>query len=206
MIVSGCTGSGKTRFVKRLLDNLGEMYNDTPPVATLYCYGVYQDLYDEMKRSVPNIDFHCGLPDAEMLEELSKDGEHKLVILDDLQHKAVENEEIELMFTQYCHHRHLSCIFMQQNMYMQGKHSRTIALNCWYMVLMENVRDKLQVMNLARQMYPGQSQIMMEAYQDATSIPWGYLVVDTSPGVDSKFRLKTHIFPGEEFTTYEPTL
>ena len=154
MIVSGCTGSGKTRFVKKFLENAAQMYEHTPPIATLYCFGVYQALYQEMEKTIPNIAFHQGLPSAKMLQEMSQDGQHRIVVIDDLQQKAIEDPVIELLFTQYTHHRHLSCIFLQQNLYMKGTHSRTISLNAWYILLLENVRDKLQIHTLARQMYP----------------------------------------------------
>ena len=206
MIVSGCTGSGKTRFVKKHLENSHKVYEQPLPVATLYCYGVYQSLYDEMKKSVNNIAFHEGLPTAEMLLEMSSDGVHRIIVIDDLQHRAVDDPVIELLFTQICHHRHLTCIFLQQNLYMKGRHSRTIALNAWYIVLMENVRDKLQIQTLAKQMYPHRSQILMQAYEDAIGEPWGYLLVDTSPGMKETERLRTNIFPGQAMVIYVPKL
>ena len=46
IMVSGPTGSGKTYFTHKLLKN--NMF--TKPVKSiLYCYGVYQKYFDEMK-------------------------------------------------------------------------------------------------------------------------------------------------------------
>lgn len=193
-------------FTKRFLENVQYMYTENPPSKILYCYGVYQTLYDEMKSSVRNIEFHEGLPDAELIREFSEDKEHKLIVIDDLMHRAIESLTIELLFTQYCHHRCLSCIFIQQNMFTRGKHSKTIALNTWYTILFQNIRDKLQVLYLARQVYPGKSQVLMDAYSDATRRPYGYLVIDFSPNMDEKFRLRTDIFPDENMQVYIPTL
>ena len=57
-------------------------------------------------------------------------GEHDLCVLDDLMHDVVESKTAELLFTQSCHH--LSVVFFAQNVYVQGKSARTIALNCCF--------------------------------------------------------------------------
>ena len=67
---------------------------------------------------------------------------------------------------------------------------------------MRNAADKSQVMNLARQLYPGNTKHLLEAYKDSTSEKWGYLLVDMSPETDEKLRLRTNIFPGELLTVY----
>ena len=55
------------------------MFGDTPTEKILYCYGVYQPLFDQMRKDdVPNLMFHCGLPDVEEIEALS--GGHSLAL------------------------------------------------------------------------------------------------------------------------------
>jgi len=51
---------------------------------------------------------------------------------------------------------------------------------------------------LARQMYPNDSRFAVEAYRDATSLPYGYLLVDLKPEQDDWYRLRINIFPGDE--------
>ena len=51
----GPTGSGKTRWVYRLMKHLPEMFEGAKIDKILYCYGVYQSLFDEMKQTVLNI-------------------------------------------------------------------------------------------------------------------------------------------------------
>ena len=53
--ISGCTRSGKTTWLRRLLE---EKWFDIPPKGIMYCYGVWQDVFDSMK----DIEFHEGLP------------------------------------------------------------------------------------------------------------------------------------------------
>ena len=201
MCVSGQTGSGKTRFVYRLLQNLTQMYSKEPPVSVMYCYGIHQPLYDEMERTIPNLTLVRGLPTAEELNEL--DGKHRLIVIDDLMHRVVNDPDMELLFTQGCHHRRISVIFITQNLFPKGTKSRTIALNTYYLVLMKNARDASQITTLGRQLFPGRSRFLVEAYADATKEPYGYLVVDTSPHADDKYRVRTHVFPQEYPIVYQ---
>ena len=68
---------------------------------------------------------------------------------------------------------------------------RTLSLNSHYLVLFKNARDASQVANLARQMYSGKSAYMIEAFKNATSAPYGYLLIDLKQETDDKFRLST---------------
>ena len=86
---------------------------------------------------------------------------------------------------------------------MKGKHSRTMTMNAWYLVLFENVRDKNQVLHLGRQIYPGKAKNFLSAYLNAVKANWGYFVIDLSPNVDDDYRLRTNIFPGDEPTAYK---
>ncbi len=204
LCVTGPTGAGKTRWVYTLLQNMEGMYVKDPPKKVMYCYGVYQDLFDEMEKTVPYMTMHSGLPTQSEIEEFAADGQHGLIILDDLMQQVIQSKDIELLFTQGCHHRKLSVIFITQNLYGQAKSARTIALNTWYLVLFKNVRDTSQIMTLGRQLFPGRSGVLVEAYVDAMKKPYNYLVVDMSPQAEDKTRLRTNIFPGEDPIVYVP--
>ena len=96
----------------------------------------------------------------------------------------------------------MSVLYLTQNLFYNGKHTRTSSLNAHYLVLFKNVRDTTQVANLARQMFPGQSHFMLDAFRDATSIPFGYLLVDLRPDIFERCKLRTNIFPGETHYVY----
>lgn len=76
-----------------------------------------------------------------------------LLIADDRMNDASNNLELHTLFTKYVHHRSLSCMYLVQNLFMQGKASRTISLNTNYTVLFKNPRDKYQITLIARQMF-----------------------------------------------------
>ena len=204
-MVCGPTQAGKSRWIQRLLQHKDGMFTRKVPQKTLYCYGVYDPLIEEMERTIPGLTAHEGLPSQEELDEFA-DGRHHLVILDDLMDQAGCSPWIQALFVQGCHHKHLSAIFVTQNMYYQGKCVKTISLNTKYLILFHNVRDSSQIMTLAKQLYPSRGHILMEAYEHATSVPHGYLVVDLSNDCESKYRLRSRIFPGEDPLIYVPTI
>lgn len=200
--ISGTTGSGKTSFLKKLLENKELMFT-SPPNKILYCYGVWQDLFNEMESAIPNLYFNEGIPSSELINEFT-DYKHNVIVLDDLMTECLKNDEIELLFTRGAHHKKLSVIYLNQNMFCQGKHARTIALNCHYMILFQNLRDCSQVQRLGQQLFPNNSHVLVEAYKDCLQKPFGYLVIDLSPSTEHTFRLRTDIFPSEITKVYLP--
>ena len=203
LCISGQTGSGKTEWVYRFLKHLKHMYSRDPPAHILYCYGIDQPLFDKMTQELPHFTARKGLPTPDEIDDYTKERQHKLIVIDDLMHEVIENKDWQCMFSRGTHHRCVSIILITQNLFPQGKHARTIALNTWYMVLMKNLRDMSQVNVLGRQLYPGKTKGFMEAYQDA--LTQGYLVLDMSPHADDRYRLRTRVFPGEDPIVYQLT-
>ena len=66
------------------------------------------------------------------------------------------------------------------------------------MVLFKNPRDKLQILTLAKQMYPSETAWFIKEYEEAVRRPYGYLFVDLKPTTPDNFRLRTNVLPGEE--------
>ena len=196
IMVAGPTASGKTYLTHTLLTN--DMF--TEHVASiLYCFGVYQSYYDEMK--IPNLEFHEGLPSLEKVQSLN-DGQFHVIVLDDLMEYIVKSVETQNLFTKYCHHYNITAIFLTQNVFAQGPCSRTISINTHILVIFANKRDESQALNLGKQLYPCNSKVFMEAYEDATSVLHGYLVIDCSPSCPRELKLRTNIFPGQETVCY----
>lgn len=120
----------------------------------MYCYGIHQPLFDDMEVEIPNLEMKHGLPTPEEIEEFTKDRKHRSIIIDDLSHQLLNNQEMELLFTQGCHHRRLSVVFMTQNLFQRGSRSRTIALNTYYLVLMKMYETHLRSPFLAVSCFP----------------------------------------------------
>ena len=196
IIISGPTGSGKTFFTHKLLTF--DMFTEIVS-SVLYCYGVYQPFYDSMQ--IPNLTFHEGLPTFETIKEMH-DGKFHVIVLDDLMEYIIKSVDTQNLFTRYCHHFNMSAIFLTQNVFAQGPCSRSISINAHILVLFANKRDESQCITLGKQLYPGKTKVFMEAYEDATSGEFGYIVVDCTPKTPRELKLRTNIFPGEQTICY----
>ena len=141
IMVAGPTGSQKIYCTTKLLKN--EMLTEHVS-SVLYCYGVYQTYYDQMK--ISNLEFHEGLPSLEKVQSLN-DGKFHVIVLDDLMEYIVKSVETQNLFTKYCHHYNITAIFLTQNVFAQGPCSRTISINTHILVIFANKRDESQALN-----------------------------------------------------------
>ena len=108
-----------------------------------------------------------------------------------------KNAITQKRFTIGCDHLNISCIFITQNLYNQGKLARMITLNAAYLILFENIRDSSQVMQLGSQLHPCNQHAFIHAYKNKMKISYGYMVIDLNPQSNPKHRIRTRIFPGE---------
>lgn len=190
-LVSGPSNSGKTYFVKTLMYNSEKMCS-VKFDNFIYIYSCWQPLYDELMQ-VFDIKFIEGIPKSLNDEFLFPPHKKSLLILDDIMDNASSNTEVQRAFTQYTHHNSISTILIIQNLFFQGRSSRTISLNANYLIIFKNPRDKQQIGVLGRQMYPGEAKFFIEAYQDATKLPYGYLLIDYKAKTPERFRLRTDL-------------
>ena len=194
-IVAGPTGCGKTTFVVSLLRHSLTLIN-LPPEKITWCYGEWQPLYSTLSTIHPNLECVEGLPDVSSFDSKNRN----LVVIDDLMSET--DERVTKLFTKKSHHCNTSVIYLVQNLFPKGKESRTISINAQYMVLFKNPRDNTQVVNLAKQMYPGRVKYMQDAFRDATSVPHGYLFVDLKQSTPEHLRLRSNILPDSKTYQY----
>ena len=192
MVVSGPSGSGKTRWTKQLLNS---SLIQPSPQRIIYCYGQWQPLYMDLKRSLPRIEFIKGIPDRLDDPDFIDGKERLLIVFDDLMTEAKCDQRLADMFTKGSHHRNMSVVYLTQNIFPQGKACRDIALNTQYLVLFNNPMDRQQVATLARRMYPLSSGRFMKRFEEAVQKPYGYLVVDLKATTPEQLRLNSNLFP-----------
>lgn len=190
MLVVGCSGSGKTVLVQKLLEHRHEMIEGAPNSIKWY-YGAWQESFRNL-----NYTFIEGCP------ETPDEDSDCIMVIDDLMCEA--QEQVSKIFTKFRHHSKVSCIFLCQNLFPRGPHSRTISLNSNYIVLMKNSRDKAQIHHLAVQMFPGRSKVLVNVFEDATRQPFSYLMLDFQQTTPDNLRMRTRIFPGEQMVVYQP--
>ena len=68
------------------------------------------------------------------------------MVIDEQMENAAGDKRIVNLFPRGSHHRNLSVICILQNLFHQGKNSRSISLKSYYLVLFKNPRDKLQIL------------------------------------------------------------
>jgi hypothetical protein len=193
MIVAGPTMSGKSTWIKNLL-LLNKQLISPAPERILWIYKRWQPLYDELKYWIPSMKFIQGITEDIKTDKFINSRERTLLIIDDMMKDATQDKEICELFTEGAHHRNLSVICIMQNLFNKGKENRTMSLNSQYIVLFKNPRDRQQIATLARQMYPGNSNKLLDAYERAVSVPYGSLILDLKQVTPESMRFQTDIF------------
>ncbi len=196
MMVTGPTACGKTQWVKNLLTS---NMIQPPPQRIIFLYRRWQPLYDVMG---PNVEFMNEIPPNLDKDNFINPNIRNLLIIDDYMTVVCKDKRVTDLFTEGSHHRNLSLIVMQQNIYY-GK-DPTQRRNSQYIVLFKNPADQTLILTLARQMYPNNCQYFLQQWQDATSQPYGHMVIDLKPSTLDHERLKSNIF--ENISPYNPPL
>ena len=174
-LLAGSTKSGKTTLLKKILINHDQMISH-PIDRIVYCYSRWQNAFDDLQKSI-SIEFKEGLPDIEDFDSNK--------------------------FTVDSHHKNISVFFLTQNLFPKEKNARTISLNCNYIITTSNPRDRAQLFNLARQMYPNNMQFLLESFKDSMDKPYGYTILDLTQTTPGALRVQTGICPGEERIIYQ---
>ena len=190
MMISGPTSCGKTTLVKHILSN-----NFIQPKLQriVWLYKRWQPLYDVIKSNVwPLVEFIQGIPIDLENDEFFDPNINNLVVLDDLASVAGKDSRITDLFTEGSHHRNLSVISINQNIF--SSKDPTQRRNCLYMVMFNNPVDKQQLMILARQMYPTQSNYFINEFNKAVREPRGYMLIDLQPLTLERDRLNPNVF------------
>jgi Adenovirus IVa2 protein len=198
-ICSGPTGSGKTELMKHIILNIEDMMNP-PPAHILWYYAEHQPSLEQALGE--RVEFREGCPTLDDFSDSiggSVDGS-TLVIIDDLMSEC--DSEVTKLFTKGSHHRNLSIFFLMQNFFYQSKDIRTMSLNSHYILLFKNPRDTQQIKVLGRQMYGRDSGVLEDAFNLATSVPHGYLLIDAKQATPEHLRLRSRILPGEALEVF----
>ena len=191
IIIAGYSNSGKSVLCSRIIEKYHAKFKQI-----LYCGVDSHPLQD-------NEEIGSKLTvSSEILNpfEYVFHNENLLFILDDCFLEAVENKNVVDAFTKG-RHKNISTIFITQNMFFTGKHSRNISLNCSHYLLLRN-RDMGQIETLGRQLYgKGKGNDFLAIYKKALSVNnYGYLLVDLASTTPDSLQLRTNI-TGE--TPYE---
>ena len=185
----GPSDSGKTYLIYEWL-KVGTF----PPNFDKY-YFFYQHpqpLYDVMQKEIDNIEVVQGVH-FEFINSLKNNGTKYLLIFDDSCAEICNSKEFVDLATAG-RHRGFSTIYIKHNLFHQSKLGRDVELQNTHTVLFKSPRDVNQVATLSVQL--GLGSALVDWYRDATSVPFGQLMIDLSPRTDDRLRYckKAEIF------------
>lgn len=197
-LLAGPTQSGKSYLIRQILEQNIDLI--TPQIdRIIYCFSVWNPSFDVIK--LKNIELKQGLID---IDEINPDL-NNLIIIDDLLKECQDNVAIQSLFTIDSHHKNISVFLLSQNLFPKGKCTRTISLNCHYLIIFNNPRDRSQIYTLARQVFPKKMNFLLESYQDAIeNKPHSYLLLDLKQDTLDKNRVQTGILREDLKIIYTP--
>lgn len=189
MVVSGPTGSGKTRLVKEILE---KRFIAPTPTRITWIYKRWQPLYEEMRRNLPNIQFIQGIPSNIDRDDFFLANQNNVIVLDDMMSTCSNDPKIADLFTEGSHHRNLSVINLTQNLFPCGKTAVTQRRNTQYMIVFKSPMSQDQIKILGAYIYPTRVPEFIKVYKQATDQPHGYLIIDAKQDTPPNMRLRTN--------------
>jgi hypothetical protein len=208
-LIAGSSGCGKTQLVKNLILDSEHVFSP-PPDRVVYVYSIFQPAYDELEKALgENIEFRTTIPsEAELKDFYNETGKSTLLVLDDKMtslDNGTSGKNLVRLATVISHHCKVSVMFLVQNLYHNTQSAREVSLNCMVTIVFRNDRSASQISKLGTQVMPGKVPYFIQSYVLATSENYGYLVIDLSPNVDPKFKLRTHVLAGQDLKIYLPS-
>ena len=153
-----------------------------------FFYQHSQPLYDVMQKEIENLEFVQGVS-FEFIDSLKNNGTKYLLIFDD-SCEEICNSKAYVDIATAGRHRGLSTIYIKHNLFHQSKLGRDVELQNTHIVLFKSPRDVMQVTTLSTQL--GLGSELVDWYRDATSVPFGHLLIDLSPRTDDRLRYCTN--------------
>ena len=119
-------------------------------------------------------------------------------IMDTMKRGSRAHELVTQFFVRSSHHLGCSVFLVLQNFFHPGV--REISIQSHFLIMFDQPRDRSNFGIISRQILPGQSRFLMEAYKRACEQrEHGYLAIDLSPRNKScPFWVRSSLFPDDE--------
>ncbi len=207
MVIAGPTLVGKSRLALKLVKYRTEVYN-SPFERVLYSLPpetvhLHVDFIKELRNVCPHIQIIEGMPDQNDLH-LTAGKAHKLLIIDDQMSETFNSQVILNLITRDSHHSNISVVIIVQSLFADAKHRITMVRNCSEKLIFFNKVDKLPLITLSRQIFPGHSNFLTECFDVLFEVEKSddlkYLLIDASPLslLPHKCIVRTNIFPASD--------
>ena len=157
MIISGSSGSGKTKKICKILKYKDILFNNTTS-KVFFFYNEWQDAYDELKQLRLVTKFIKGIPPQEEVLDIIKGEDfgdyetnpHQLLIFDDLV-SEIQDDLMVKCFSVLGHHKNVSIILVTQTLFNPGiNKSNVVQQNAHDLLFTKNPRDNSKIIYLAK--------------------------------------------------------
>jgi len=168
--------SGKATLLREIIQNRDKTFLGNPK-NTYYCYSVGQESYDKIKSIAQDIKCLVPMSRHKCLGVFSIIKASSRLIIDDIA-KSIEewSQEMLRLFMVRLHHELISVTVFLYNLFHQSKFIGTLASNCAYYIIYRVVRDSNSLKTINTKIYPGEPKCLLSAYDQATNIPYGYIL------------------------------
>ena len=181
----GPSETGKSQFIYNWL-KIGTFQPKYDKIYFFYQHS--QLLYDVMQTEIEKLEFVQGV-NFECYDSLKNNGTKHLLTFDD-SCEEIFNSKACLDIATAGRHRGLSTIYIKHNFIHRSKLGRDVELQNTHIVPFKSPRDVMQVTTLGAQL--GLGSELIDWYRDATSVPFGHLLIDLSPRTDDRLRYCTN--------------
>jgi len=191
IILAGPSSCGKTSYTIKVLENSESLFEKPLTRVIIVCshpQKAYKALQDK---------FECIFVSS--LEEADQCLVPGSVLIVDDQLNSLETPKtsklLTELFTVRSHHEDLVIFVLLQCLF--SKYLRTCFINTTYLLVGKWVKDIYSVEVLARQFQPRKSKQVLECYEDATKLPYQFLLLDFHMLTPNKYRIRSSAFPDE---------
>ena len=141
-----------------------------------------------MQKEIEKLEFVRGV-NFEFIESFKNNGTKYLSIFDN-SCEEICNSKAFVNIATAGRHRGLSTFYINHNLFHQSKLGRGVELQNTHIVLFKSPRDVMLVTTLSTQL--GLGSELVDWYLDATSVPFGHLLIDLSSRTDDRLRYCTN--------------
>lgn len=200
-LIAGGSQSGKTTLTLQILSDIDVLFEDpTCKQNVIYYYNQWQPSFDKFRKKNIVKEWINKIPTTEEMKRktllYTKKG-GSIIVIDDFAER-INKDTIEI-FSILSHHTNTVVFLLTQNLFSKNRNFRDISLNCTYVILFKNPRDGSQIARFASQFRPGKgnSEVIIEAFRDATREPYSYVLFDFHQTTNDKLRIRTKLVPDD---------
>ena len=193
MIIGGGSGTGKTFFTQKLVN---ENHFSTPFDKIVYCYPEY--LIESPVEFDQIVDYRPGLGDLEYFASLPK---NTLIIYDDLMNECGNSKDIMKLFSVIARKRQLSIIFLVQNLFDKSQQFRNIRLNATHLVMFKFYAAQDVQFRLLRDLGM-QGLVSKQSLTRVFAAPYAYIMLNIHPNRQSSFGCITSNILSKNFSIF----